>query len=787
MTTVYTCQDLRRKALVEEMVTLNGIDYIEVGDPSQTSLHVFFLNPLPGQIGGVPAAPVLGVDNIRISGGIRIAYIDVVGVVSNGKVLTVHVKEPGDFSEYTLSIVVGEFDGNPPDGFDPVLSSARFSFKSLCETDFDCVSDVRCTDDTGGVPKLNYLAKDYQSFRQLMLNRLSISLPDWNDRNPADPYVALVESLAYKADQLSYFQDAVGTEAYLNTARSRVSLRRHARLMDYFVDEGCNARSFAYVQVAENSDLDMSVLPTSTPFIAAGQGGDVQVSTEEVQRLIQSGNIVFESMHDVELRSAHNRLSFYTWSDSQCYLPKGAVFATLLKNPDMELRIGDFLVLKQVLSPVTGIAADVNPELVHVVRLTGVEEMVDPLDDSEVVNISWHDQDALPYDLVISAEILDKEGMLESTETAVVFGNIVAVDHGYSMRDIALDIVEDELRYRPLFLHQNISYAAAYDSECSVQSVLTQDEGVLPILSLDDGEVNWQAQRDLLSSDRFAPDFVVETEGNGDVYLRFGDGEFGQMPQVGVQFKAFCRIGNGIRGNIGRGVLSKISYDVEGVEGVTNFIPAQGGRNAESKRQIRQRVSEAYKTQKRAVTPEDYEAVLTARDDVQGANARIQWTGSWHTAFITVDRVGGLSVQDDTDFKNDILGLLRTYRLAGYDLELRDPSYVPVDLALHICAKDNVFASDVKRQVYRVFHDYFTADNFTFGAPLYSSRIYALVMGIDGVASVEIKRFKRWGKEANQELENGVIETGAQEIIRLENNPSFPENGQIKIDIGGGL
>ena len=44
----------------------------------------------------------------------------------------------------------------------------------------------------------------------------------------------LVEALAYTADQLSYQQDAVATEAYLGTARRRVSIRRHARLMDYF-------------------------------------------------------------------------------------------------------------------------------------------------------------------------------------------------------------------------------------------------------------------------------------------------------------------------------------------------------------------------------------------------------------------------------------------------------------------------------------------------------------------------------------------------------------------------
>ena len=45
--------------------------------------------------------------------------------------------------------------------------------------------------------------------------------------------MALVELLAYAADNLSYRQDAIANEAYLATARQRVSVRRHARLVDY--------------------------------------------------------------------------------------------------------------------------------------------------------------------------------------------------------------------------------------------------------------------------------------------------------------------------------------------------------------------------------------------------------------------------------------------------------------------------------------------------------------------------------------------------------------------------
>src|SRR5262249_57995500 len=102
----------------------------------------------------------------------------------------------------------------------------------------------------GAQPDIDYLAKDYQGFRRLMLDRLSLLAPGWTERSAADIGVMLVELLAYAADNLSYRQDAIANEAYLATARRRVSVRRHARLVDYALHDGCNARAWVQVRVS---------------------------------------------------------------------------------------------------------------------------------------------------------------------------------------------------------------------------------------------------------------------------------------------------------------------------------------------------------------------------------------------------------------------------------------------------------------------------------------------------------------------------------------------------------
>jgi len=87
-------------------------------------------------------------------------------------------------------------------------------------------------------PAIDYLARDYGALRQMMMAELQALLPGWRG-DAADMLTAIVEVLAYAGDDLSYFQDAVGTEAYLGTARLRKSIRRHARLVDYILNQGC--------------------------------------------------------------------------------------------------------------------------------------------------------------------------------------------------------------------------------------------------------------------------------------------------------------------------------------------------------------------------------------------------------------------------------------------------------------------------------------------------------------------------------------------------------------------
>src|SRR5215204_5886771 len=98
------------------------------------------------------------------------------------------------------------------------------------------------------------LAKDYDSFRHALISWMVNRVPGWQPTSEADLDQVLLELFSAAADELSDYQDRVMNEAYLATARERVSLARHARLMDYHVHQGNQASTLLALELAPAKD-----------------------------------------------------------------------------------------------------------------------------------------------------------------------------------------------------------------------------------------------------------------------------------------------------------------------------------------------------------------------------------------------------------------------------------------------------------------------------------------------------------------------------------------------------
>jgi hypothetical protein len=814
----YFCCDQFRRNLIEKSGS-DGIDFLEVLDteaPTNAARQrTLFLHLINGSI-----TPALMVDNIRIEGGERIRGIKVTKVTSSGpKVWEIEVDKYGDFSTYTLRIVQDATHDNPPLRIDPFFAAVEFSFKVECPSDFDCKPKRICPPALAPEPELDYLAKDYASFRQLMLDRMRVLVPQWRERNPADLGIALVELLAYAGDHLSYQQDAVATEAYLGTARQRVSVRRHARLVDYFVHDGSNARTWAHVQVSVSS----LSLPQRTQLLSrvAHQPPRIALNSADAAEAFRQRPVVFETKHDALLFAAHNDLNFYTWGDDRCCLPQGATRATLIDGTTMStqlhLTVGDVLIFEERVGPNTGLQADADPAHRHAVRVTQISQAVDPLNGQPVVEIEWAADDALPFALCISS-VSDKQHLAQPLQNvSIAHGNIILADHGLTVPNEPLGVVpkpeifrppgatddrcseRDRVavppRFRPRLQQHPLTHAAPFVfPPLSATAALRQPaRELLPSITLTLNNDTWRPQYDLLGSDADAREFVVETENDGTAFLRFGDDEHGVRPKPGTVVAARYRVGNGTAGNVGADSLVHIVSNDSGIDSVRNPIAARGGVEPESIEDVRQRAPSAFRTQERAVTEADY-AEVTERDArVQQAAATFRWTGSWHTVFLTIDRFGGLGL--DAPFKKAIETHVDRFRMAGHDLEINAPRFVSLEIEMHVCVKPDYFRSEVKAALLDLFSSrvlpggrrgLFHPDNFSFGQTVYLSPLYAAAQAVPGVTSVQITTFKRQGSTDSSALDAGFLKVGRLEIARLENDRNFAERGVFNVTLGGG-
>ncbi len=361
---IFSCCDEHRKAAVLGNPTINGIDYLEVldhqappGSPPQQTLFVYCLKTAPAN---------LSPSNVLIEGGESITGITASWIApasapppqaspaeaayfatlaNPANILVIRTSVAGDFSPYTLRLVNNAAQAAADafeltetlTGFDPQLAEVTFSFKVECGPNFDCKpSAADCPPELPTPPPINYLAKDYGSFRTVLLDRLHQLLPSWQGSSEADPGVVLAELIAYAADQLSYHQDAVTTEAYLGTARSRISLRRHALLVDYRVHDGCNARAWVCLTVSAALFLDHRLTRFYT--FAPGMPSSLAVGAGTERAALDAGVIVFEPMQDANLFPEHNQMQFYTWGDSRLLPAAGGhrsdAARHLCKSPD---------------------------------------------------------------------------------------------------------------------------------------------------------------------------------------------------------------------------------------------------------------------------------------------------------------------------------------------------------------------------------------------------------------------------------------------------------------------
>ncbi len=800
---------------------VTGIDFIYVDKDTQTTLEVHFL--LPPTAMASPLFNGLTADQIHIyneEGLVPRKPVTSLTWINGNDVMQLTVATPGDFTLYKL------FIDDPR--LDPYYNDVTFNFKASCPSDLDCKPpDHECPEEEQVDFPVDYLARDFWSYRQALMEFASLRYPGWKDRYAADAGVMLAEVMSALGDEMAYYQDRIAREGYLETATQRRSMRRHSRLVDYHI--GNSVGSFAWI--------DVQVQPGQSGFVSAG--ADVWAVSDNGNRIdFEFGTGLADALKNNKyfVNASINTFDCYRWDEDQLCLSVGSTEMYVEGHHAADLALNQpsrkwILLQTSPMNP----ARPARAQFVELMRAT---DTTDPVTTLPITRLEWDEDNAtlfemdmtvlqvhaniLPatagrtwsYYFITGADIteLEEPGKSALESKAIIEGRdiVQAIERRGANQSIAylssLPVTEQQPLVWLRMSGSNVSpeiHVTPLTFSCGVWTEKvpwTWRPSLVGVHSSDPQSEDYTLEdgiwRRIVRYQRNGEDIVHRdyASGTGST-IRFGDGEFGLIPAEESVFLAHYRTGGGAVSNVGQGAITQFDQSLSAlIEKVSNPLNAINGTDPETDDEIRQSAPHAFKEiTYRAVRPEDYAAAAERLPWVQKAGASLRWTGSWLTVFVTPDPRRAVALTEE--WRIDLENQLNRYRQAGREAFVMDPRYADIDLEIEVCVAPEFFRGEVEEGILKALlgkrgllykPGFFSADNFTFGTPLERSRVEAAIQDIVGVKAVESILYRRRGVFDWKPFDDFYYDPGKDTIIRVENDLLHPERGTLKIHTHGG-
>ncbi|MBW4644919.1 MAG: putative baseplate assembly protein [Goleter apudmare HA4340-LM2] len=149
-----------------------------------------------------------------------------------------------------------------------------------------------------GLPALSYRIGDWATFRRRMLANLTKQAgnPEQPDNRPLaklntravdDPAIALLDAWAIVADVLTFYQERIANEGYLNTATEQRSVLELARSIGYELNPGVAASTFLAFAVEDTpTSLSVARVPQGTQVVSVPKGEELPQTFETSAEII---------------------------------------------------------------------------------------------------------------------------------------------------------------------------------------------------------------------------------------------------------------------------------------------------------------------------------------------------------------------------------------------------------------------------------------------------------------------------------------------------------------------
>ncbi len=752
-----------------------GIERLQISlEPSESApthalLTVFLFEPAAG----------LGEESFALSGGRRVREIPWSKVGEGSTSVTLKLEVIGDHSPYTISLLDGA--GLP---VDPFFASADFVFTVHCERG-DCrPSPVEANREHKKRPAVDLLTKDYRGFVSLLADRVRVGNPHWADLSPASLERALVELISHHGDMLSYYQDRVANEAFIEDASQRYSLRKHGSLLGYELSDGAAAETILAFSSESNSYVPAGMEVTAPSRVNASQ-------------------VVFHVLEGARVRKTHSELVLAAWPGAtDAELAEGASRALLYGHVD-ELSPGQRLAVVQgSFTQVVTLSEVRYMALPGWVDDPGTALPVDPVQNpTKVTAISWEPplgQAVRPWD---DEQPFFLRGNLVDARFGEARTSRIPLSKETLSRDRQRAVVVRDLREGgDVFLLRALKVP---DGPVLFSEKVLDDGSVLrvPLIEVSLPQQRMYRVEHLHASHSYDAHYVASADEDGSIWLEFGDGRQGMAieltdPAPG-ELSIRYNVGEPIAGNCAANTLTRVvvpegSTQLDELLGlsVTNVTPGQGGRQSESREAARLAIPASLRHGRleRAVSTEDYARATLDVPGVAHATARVLG-GAFNTVLVLIDPEGQAELSPA--LLKAVNDRLESVRMAGREYIVREPEYVPLEVKLAICVEPGALPHRVRDGVYAALRPgtstrpgFFHPDRLSFGEEVELGDLLAEAQGVPGVRAVKALRFRKLRVAASGPVERR-IRLGATEVARLDADDDYPENGRLSVLVVG--
>ena len=257
------------------------------------------------------------------------------------------------------------------------------------------------------------------------------------------------------------------------------------------------------------------------------------------------------------------------------------------------------------------------------------------------------------------------------------------------------------------------------------------------------------------------------------------------------------RIGGGLGTNLGVNVINQIgqiNFEVNGQSqtintsvinslNCTNPFPAIGGANLPTVEEVRNLVGFNFSSQNRAVTINDYEAILRKMPSQFGAPAKVailETDNKISVSVLTYDELGNLSNTVSQTLLDNISVYLSNYRMINDYVVVSAANVIDLSFDVSIILDSSQNQGIVITDVVNTITTFMNPTNREMGQPLYISEIKRLVQSLNGVLSISsLSVFNKVGglyssSQVSQSYSNDVTKQ-----IALVNDTIYAEPNQI--------